>query len=60
MCDVRERVLLATIMQKDVFYHNFSTNALRMTILTSRSMFWRARNPMVPFILTCDLDFSRS
>ena len=34
--DVRERVTLATIMQKDVFDHNFRTKALRMTILASR------------------------
>ena len=60
MCDVRERVTLATIMQKDVFDHNFRTKALRMTILASRYMFSRSRNLMVPFVLTYDLDLSRS
>ena len=38
--DVRERVTLASIMQKDVFGHNFRTKALGMTILASRYMFW--------------------
>ena len=58
--DVRERVTLATIMQKDVFDHNFRTKALRMMILASRFMFSRSRNLMVPFVLTYDLDLSRS
>ena len=31
-----------------------------MMILASRSMFYRSRNPMVLFVLTCDLDLSRS
>ena len=31
-----------------------------MTILVSRSVFLRSRNPMVPFVLTYDLDLSRS
>ena len=31
-----------------------------MTILVSRTMFLRSRNPMVPFILPYDLDLSRS
>ena len=30
-----------------------------MTILESRSMFLRSKNPMVPFVLTYDLDLSR-
>ena len=38
MCDVRERVMLATFLQKDVFDHNFWTKTLRMTILVSRSV----------------------
>ena len=58
--DVRKRVTLATIMQKDVFDHNFWTKALGMTILASRYMFLRSRNVMVPFVLTYDLDLSRS
>ena len=36
MCDIHARVMLAIIMQKDVFDHNFRTKALRMTILASR------------------------
>ena len=39
MCDIHERVTLATIMQKDVFDYNFWTKALMMMILASRSMF---------------------
>ena len=31
-----------------------------MMILASRSMLYRSRNPMVLFVLTCDLDLSRS
>ena len=58
--DVCKRVTLATIMQKDVFDHNFRTKALGMTILASRYMFLRSRNLMVPFVLTYDLDLSRS
>ena len=54
------RVTFATIMQKDVFDHNFRTKALGMTILGSRYMFVRSRNLMVPFVLTYDLGFSRS
>ena len=54
--DIRERVTLATIVQKDVFAHNFWTKALRMTILASRSMSLRSRHPVVPFVLTYDLD----
>ena len=38
--DVRKHVTLATIMQKDVFDHNFRTKPLGMTILASRYMFW--------------------
>ena len=60
MCYVRERVTFATIKQKDVFDHNFPTKALRMTILASRYMFSRSSNLMVPFVLTYDLDLSRS
>ena len=60
MCNVRERVTLATIMQKDVFDYNFWTKALRMKILVSKSMFLRSRKLMVPFIFTYDLDLSRS
>ena len=45
---------------KKTFDHNFWTKALRKTILVSRSMFLRSRNPLVPFVLTCDLDLSRS
>ena len=58
--NVRECVTLATIMQKDIFDHNFRTKALRMTILASRYMFSRSRNLMVPFVLTYDLELSRS
>ena len=58
--DVRERVTLATIIEKDVFDHNFRSKALRMMILASRYMFSRSRNLMVPFVLTYDLDLSRS
>ena len=50
----------ATIMQKDVFDHNFQTKALRMTILASGCMFLRSRNPMVPFVFTYDLDLDLS
>ena len=39
MCDIREHVTLTTIMQKDVFDHNFWTKALRITILVSRYVF---------------------
>ena len=60
MSDAYKRVTLSTIMQKDVFEHNFLTKALKMTILVSRSMFLRSRNPMVPFIWTYDLDLSGS
>ena len=38
MCDVRERAMLATFLQKDVFDDNFGTKTLRMTILVSRSL----------------------
>ena len=58
--DVRERVTLATIMQTDVFGHNFGTKPLGMTILAPRYMFLRSRNLMVLFVLTYDLDLSRS
>ena len=58
MCDVHERVMLATIMQKDVFDHNFWTKALRM-ILVSIDLFFRSRNPMVPFILPYDRDLCK-
>ena len=58
--DVRKCVTLAAIMQKDVFDHNFQSKALRMMILASRYMFSRSRNLMVPFVLTYDLDLSRS
>ena len=58
--DIRERVTLATIIQKDVFDHNFRSKALRMMILASRYMFSRSRNLMVPLVLTYDLDLSRS
>ena len=50
------RITMSTIMQKDVFDHNFQTKALKMTILVFRSMFLRPRNLMVPFILTYDRD----
>ena len=36
----------------------FELKDLRMTILVSRTMFLRSRNPMVPFILPYDLDLS--
>ena len=49
-------ITMSTIMQKDVFDHNFQTKALKMTIVVSRSMFLRPRNPMVLFILTFDCD----
>ena len=39
MWDVHECVTLATIMQKDVFDHNFWTKALQVTILASRYVF---------------------
>ena len=58
--DVRERVTLAAIIQKDVLDHNFQSKALGMMILTSRYMFSRSRNLMVPFVLTYGLDLSRS
>ena len=60
MCDMHERVTLATIMQKDVFDHNFWTKALMTMILASRSMFFRSVNLMVSFLLTYDLDLLRS
>ena len=60
MWGVRERVMLAIIVQKDVFDHNFWTKALRMMILASRCMFVRSRNLMVPFVLTYDLDLDLS
>ena len=47
-------------MQKDVFDLTFELRHLRMMILVSRSMFYRLRNPMVLFVLICDLDLSRS
>ena len=59
-CDVRERVTFATIKQKDLFDDNFPTKALRMTILATKYMFPRSRNLIVPFVLTYDLDLSRS
>ena len=43
--------------KKSVFDHNFRTKALRMKILVPRSMFWRSRNAMVPFILPVILTF---
>ena len=43
MYDVREHVTLATIMQKDVFDHNFRTEELRMTILASRYMIFKVK-----------------
>ena len=58
--DVREHVMLATIIQKDVFDHNFRSKALWMMILASRYMFSRSRNLIVPFVFTYDLDLSRS
>ena len=58
MGDVCERVMLASIMQKDVFDHNFR-KALRMTMFASRYMFLRSWNLMVPFFWTYDLDLSR-
>ena len=60
MCDVHERVMLATILQKDVFDRNFWNKALTMTILVSWSMFLKSRNQMVPFILPYNLDLSTS
>ena len=60
MCDIHECVTLATIMQKDIFDHNFLTKALKMTIGVSRSIFLRSRNPILPFISPYDLDLSRS
>ena len=60
MFDVRKRATFATIKQKDLFDHNFPTKALRMTIFASRYMFLRSRNLIVPFVLTYDLDLSRS
>ena len=47
-------------MQNVVFDHNFRTKAHRMTILASRYMFLRAKDLMVPFVLTYDLELSRS
>ena len=47
-------------MQKDVFEHNFLNKALKMKISVLRSMFLRSRILMVPFILSNDLDLSRS
>ena len=44
-------------MQADVFDDDFSTKGLRMTILVSRTMFLRSRNPMVPFICPMTLTF---
>ena len=57
-----KHVTLATIMQKDVFDHNFQTKSLRMTILPSRYMymFFRSRNLMEPFDITYDLDLAMS
>ena len=43
MCDVRERVTLATIMKKDVFDHNFWTKALSVTKPYSLQWFYRKR-----------------
>ena len=40
MCDIHERITLATIMQKDVFDHNFWTKALMTMILAPRSVFY--------------------
>ena len=59
-CDIRERITLATIMQKTIFDHNFRTKALRMTIFASRYMFLRSKDLMVSFVFTYDLDLSRS
>ena len=39
MSDICKRITLSTIMQKDVFDHNFLTKAPKMMILVSRSMF---------------------
>ena len=50
MCNIHERVTLATIMEKDVFDHNFLTKALMTMILASKSMFFTSRNPIVPFL----------
>ena len=44
------RHTLATILQKVVFCHNFWTEALRKTILVSKSMLLRSRNLMMPFV----------
>ena len=59
MCDIHEYVMLATIMQKDVFDHNFLIKALMTMILASRSMLFRSRNLIVPFFIY-DFDLSRS
>ena len=59
MCDVCKCAMLSTIMQKDIFDHNFRTKALKMTILVSRSMFLRSSNLMLPFIFPYDLDLLR-
>ena len=39
MCDTHEHVMLANIVQNDVFDRNFWTKALMMMILATRSMF---------------------
>ena len=59
MCDIHESATLATIMQKDVFDYtcNFRTKALMTMILASRSMFFKSRNPTVPFVLSMTLTF---
>ena len=46
-------------MGKDVFDYNFELRHFRTTILVSRSMFLRSRNPIVPFIFTFDLDLCK-
>ena len=60
MWDICDRVTLNTSIKKDVFAHNFWIKALRMKILASKSMFTRSRNLMVQFVLTYNLDLSRS
>ena len=59
MCDIHERVTLATIMQKDIFDHNFRTKALMTMILASRYVFYVKESDSAVFFIY-DLDLSRS
>ena len=54
--DIGQCVMLATILQKYTFGHNFWTKPLRMMILVPWLLVLWSKNFLVPFILMNDLD----